>query len=74
MVVDYIQSFFHHPAVKVNSICREIIGDYQCRVQCNRLTTDNIFCIRHIVEKKWDYSESVHQLFLDFRKAYASVR
>jgi hypothetical protein len=24
--------------------------------------------------KKWEYSESVHQLFIDFKKAYDSVR
>jgi hypothetical protein len=24
--------------------------------------------------EKWDYNETVHQLFVDFRKAYDSVR
>jgi hypothetical protein len=24
--------------------------------------------------KKWEYSETVHQLFIDFKKAYVSVR
>jgi hypothetical protein len=24
--------------------------------------------------KKWEYNETVHQLFVDFKKAYASVR
>jgi hypothetical protein len=27
-----------------------------------------------LLEKKWDYNESVHQLFIDFKKAYDSVR
>jgi hypothetical protein len=26
------------------------------------------------VEKKWEYNETVHQLFIDFKKAYDSVR
>jgi hypothetical protein len=52
----------------------EIIGDHQCGYQCNRSTTDQIFCIRQILEKKWEYSETVHQLFVDFKKAYVSVR
>jgi hypothetical protein len=26
------------------------------------------------LEKKWEYSETVHQLFIDFKKAYDSVR
>jgi purine nucleoside phosphorylase len=31
------------------------------------------FCIQQILEKKWEYSEAVHQLFIDFKKAYDSV-
>jgi len=26
------------------------------------------------LKKKWEYNEAVHQLFIDFRKAYDSVR
>ena len=51
-----------------------IIGDLQCGLQCNRSTNDHIFCIHHILEKKWEYNEAVHQLFIDFNKAYDSVR
>jgi hypothetical protein len=43
-------------------------------VGLSRSTTDQIFCIRQILEKKWDYNETVHQLFIDFKKAYDSVR
>jgi hypothetical protein len=52
----------------------EIIGEHQCGFRCNRSTTDQIFCIRQILEKKWVYNETVHQLFIDFKKAYDSVR
>jgi hypothetical protein len=52
----------------------EIIGDHQCEVRHNRSTTDHIFCIHQILEKKWEYNETVHQLFTDFNKAYDSVR
>jgi hypothetical protein len=34
---------------------------------------DHIFCIRQILEKNWEHSEAVHQLFIDFKKAYDSV-
>ena len=27
-----------------------------------------------ILDKKWEYNEAVHQLFIDIKKAYASVR
>ncbi|PNF23216.1 hypothetical protein B7P43_G02735 [Cryptotermes secundus] len=52
----------------------EIIGDHQCGFRRNRSTTDQIFCIRQILEKKLEYDETVHQLFIDFKKAYDSVR
>jgi hypothetical protein len=32
------------------------------------------FCIHLILEVKWEYNETVHQLFVDFKKAYDSIR
>jgi hypothetical protein len=52
---------------------KEITGD-QCGFQCNRSNNDHIFYIHLILQKKWEYSEAVHQLFIDFKKAYDSVR
>jgi hypothetical protein len=52
----------------------EITGDHQCGFRRNRSTIDQIFCIRQILEKKWEYNETVHQLFIDFKKAYDSLR
>jgi len=52
----------------------EIIGDHKSGFRHNRSTTDHIFCICQILEKKMEYNESVHQLFVDFKKAYDSVR
>jgi hypothetical protein len=37
-------------------------------------TTDQILYIRQILEKKWEYNGTVHQLFVYFKKAYDSVR
>jgi hypothetical protein len=51
----------------------EIIGD-QCGFPHNRSTTHQIFCICQVLEKKWEYNETVHQLFIDFKEAYESVR
>jgi len=50
------------------------MGEHQCGFRLNRSTTDHIFCIRQILEKKWEHNETVHQLFIDFKKAYDSVR
>ena len=33
-----------------------------------------IFCIRKILEKKWEHNEAVLQPFIDFKKAYDSIR
>jgi len=52
----------------------EVIRDHQYGFRRNRSTTDHIFCIRQILEKKWEYNEAVLQLFIDFKKAYDSVR
>ena len=52
----------------------EVIGDHQCGFRRNRSTTDYIFCIRQILDEKREYNEAVHQLFIDFKKAYHSVR
>jgi hypothetical protein len=53
----------------------EIIGDHQCAFRLNR---SNIL-IRYsafvmLLERKWQYNGTVHQLFIDFKKAYDSVR
>jgi hypothetical protein len=33
-----------------------------------------LFCINRRLERKWEYNEAVHQLFIDFKKTYDSVR
>jgi hypothetical protein len=52
----------------------EIIGDHQCGFRRNGSTTDQIFYIRQILEKKLEFKVAVRQLFIDFKKAYDSVR
>ena len=67
----FIQIF----AVKVTPHAEEIIGDHSCGFRRKRSPTDhNIICIGQILEKKWEYNEPVHQLFIDIKKAYDSVR
>ena len=53
---------------------RKISGIFNLVFDANRSTIDHIFCIRQILEKKLEYNEEVHQLFIDFKKAYDSVR
>jgi hypothetical protein len=59
---------------RLTPYAEEIIGEHQCGFRRNRSTTDHIFCIRQIFEKKWEYNVAVQQLFIDLKKAYDSVR
>jgi hypothetical protein len=52
----------------------EIIGDRECGFRRNRSTTDHALCIHQILEKKWEYNEAVHQIFIDFKNDCDSVR
>ena len=58
----------------VNSICE---GNY--RGSSLWLSTQQVDYWSYILHspntwKKWEYNEEVHQLFIDFKKAYDSVR
>jgi tRNA U38,U39,U40 pseudouridine synthase TruA len=57
------------PLSRLKPYAKEIVGDHQCGFRRNRSTTDHIFCIRQILEKKWEYNKAAHQLFIDFKKA-----
>jgi hypothetical protein len=41
----------------------EIIGDHQCGFRRNRSTMDQIFYIRQILEKKWEYNGSASVIY-----------
>jgi hypothetical protein len=60
--------------VRLTPYAEEIIADHQCGFRRNRSTTDHIFFIRQIFGKELEYNEAVHQLFIDFRKVYDSIR
>jgi len=59
---------------RLTPYAEEIIWDHQCGFRRSRSNTNHMFCIRQIFEKKLEYSEAVHQLFVDFKKSYNSVR
>jgi hypothetical protein len=59
---------------KLTPYAEEIIGDHQCGFSCNRSTIGHIFCVSLTHEKKWEQNKTVHQLFVDLKKACYSVR
>jgi len=50
------------------------MGDHQCGFRRNRSTTDHISVFVKYLRKKWEHNEAVHQLFIDLKKVYDSVR
>jgi sorting nexin-29 len=59
---------------RLTSSAVEIIGDHQYGFGRKRSTIAHIICIRQILETKWEYNEALYQLFIDYKKAYDSVR
>ena len=39
---------------RLTPYAEEIIGDHQSGLRRNRSTTDRLFCIRQMLEKKWE--------------------
>jgi hypothetical protein len=56
---------------RIKPISEGILENYQRGFRPNRSTTDQIFIIRHILEKMWEFDKDVYTLFVDFEKAYA---
>lgn len=59
--------------IRITPYAEESIGDYQCGFRPGRSTIDQIFTVRQILEKHWEFDKDLHQLFIDFQQAYDSV-
>jgi sorting nexin-29 len=59
---------------RLTPYAEEITEDHQCGFRCNSSTTGHTSCIHQILEKKQEDIEAVYQIFIDFKKAYDSVR
>ena len=57
--------------------CREIVEskleDGRCGFRAGRSTTDQIFTLKKIFEKSWEYGKDLCSCFVDIEKAYARV-
>ena len=57
--------------------CREIVesklGYGQCGIRPGRSTTDQIFTLKQIFEKSWEYVKNLFACFVDLEKAYDRV-
>jgi hypothetical protein len=50
-----------------------LVAEYVFFNPCNSLS-DILHILFFWLEKKWEYNETLHQLFIDLEKAYDSVR
>ena len=48
-------------------------GDYQSGFRPKRSTIDNIFMIRQIMEKCYEYNVDIHNIFIDYIHAFNSI-
>jgi hypothetical protein len=72
--VNYIQNFIQHPAVKVNSIHKGNHWGSSIWISMHQVNYwSYIMRLSNTWKKNGKYNETVHQLFIDFKKAYDSV-
>jgi len=50
------------------------LGDYQSGFRPKRSTTANIFMIRQIIEKCYEYNIDIHNIFIDYTHAFDSIK
>ena len=58
---------------KIKPYIKKVMGDYQNGFGDGRSVIDNIFALKIINEKLWEYNQSVQYWFIDFHKAYDSI-
>ncbi|KAL4119565.1 hypothetical protein QTP88_012370 [Uroleucon formosanum] len=54
-------------------LAENILGDYQGGFRENKSIIDQIFIIRQLAQKTWEFDQESHTLFVDFKKAYESI-
>jgi len=60
--------------LKIKPYIEKITGDCQNRFREGSSVIGNIFVLQTINEKIWECNQSVQYLFIDFQKAYDSIR
>jgi hypothetical protein len=73
-LINCLQNFSNIILARLTPYLNEVIGNYQYGFRHYKSTTDQIFYIQQILEKKWEYNGTVHELFIGFNKAYDSVK
>ena len=59
---------------KLVDITETELGDYQSGFRPNKSITDNIFMIRQIIEKRYEYNIDIHNIFIDYTHGFDSIK
>jgi sorting nexin-29 len=57
----------------VEPYVEEILGEYQGGFRKGRSTTEQILCLRMILERTCEYKLDIHQLYIDYKQAYDTI-
>jgi len=60
-------------AKRLRPYTEQIILDDQCGFRRDRSNMDQIFALRSILGKCYEYNIALHQLFIEFKQAYDSI-
>jgi exonuclease III len=58
---------------RVRGIVEPRVSDEQCGFRPGRSTTDQVFSLRQVFEKSWEFAQPVFMTFVDLEKAYDRV-
>ena len=58
---------------RLMALAKTTIGEYQSGFRTGRSTTDQLFMVKQILNKCWEFDRDVYHLYVAFRKAYDSI-
>ncbi|PNF42298.1 hypothetical protein B7P43_G05512, partial [Cryptotermes secundus] len=58
---------------RLDPYIEKIIREYQSGFRPNRSTIDNLFTLRQITEKCWEFNIDIYLCFIDFKEAYDTI-
>jgi hypothetical protein len=60
-------------AERIQPLMEDFLHPYQAGFRRGMSTTDQIFCIRQVIQKSYEMNEETDHLFIDFRQAYDTI-